>query len=422
MKFIIYLSLLFIGLQVHCHHIPGHHDEQKSLSEHRHHHLGKKQTIDCHKLPDFNRDFAFKLYSLVSSDQASKNIFFSPLSISIVFSMLALGAKSETQSQIYKGLAFNLSAIEEEEIHGGFQQLIHTLNDPSNTAQITTGNSFFIQESLQLLPKFLEDVDTLYNAEGFTADFMNATAAEKQINNYVANKTNGKIAHAVEDLDSSTVMVLLNYIFFKADWKKPFSSDLISKEDFFVDENTVVKVDLLNRLGYYKYIHDEDLSCWVVEVPYKGDDVTAWFILPDGGKLRDVEDALSKRTMSKWEKSFNNYHNINLSIPKLALSGSYDVKDLLQRMGVTDAFSDSANLSGITGEPNLKVSEAIQKAVLDVNERGTEAAAVTVMEIAPRGGQVPTTLKFNRPFMMFLLHKSTCSILFMGKILNPTEK
>ncbi|XP_015267757.1 PREDICTED: serpin A3-6-like [Gekko japonicus] len=134
------------------------------------------------------KDFAFRLYNHVASDPASKNIFFSPLSISIAFSMLALGAKSETQSQVYKGLAFNLSETEEEEIHRGFQLLIPIRNDPNNTAQVKIGSSFFIQESLKLLPKFLEDVATLYNAEGFTTSFENATVAEKQINNYVADK------------------------------------------------------------------------------------------------------------------------------------------------------------------------------------------------------------------------------------------
>ncbi|KAH0620393.1 hypothetical protein JD844_020801 [Phrynosoma platyrhinos] len=424
----IYLSSLLIVLQVYCLHHPGHNDgpdghgdkiifeDQDSPVEEE---QGKK-TKYYEKIAPNNADFAFRFYRHITFHTTSKNIFFSPFSISTAFAMVALGARSKTQSQIYEGLAFNLSVMEENVIHKGFHQLLQVLSNPNNKAQVNTGNALFIEESLKVLPKFLEDIKGLYTAEGFSSNFSNSTATEKQINEYVQNKTHGKITQAVEDLDPSSVMVLVNYIFFKAHWENPFDKDYTREEDFFPDANTTVKVQMMYRQGYYNFLYDNDLSCWVVEVPYKGD-TSAFFILPDDGKMKQVEGALSVETLAKWKASLT-LREIHLLIPKLSISASYNVKELLQKMGITDAFSDNADLSGITGECNLKVSKAVHKAVVDIRESGTEAAAVTVIEISPRFGGPSTSIKYNHPFLFLIINKSTHTVLFAGKIVNPTEK
>ncbi|XP_067319072.1 alpha-1-antiproteinase-like [Anolis sagrei] len=428
MKPIIYLFFFLIGLHVHCHHLPGHHNDQETDEnpvEHQHQHLEEGQdnkTAKCHKIAPSNADFAFTLYRQIAADGTGRNVFFSPVSISTCMAMLSLGAKSETQSQIHKGLAFNLSEIEEKEIHEGFHHLIHMLNRPNNKAVVNIGNALFIEESLKLLPKFLEDAKTLYESEAFSSNFQNTAIAEKQINDYVENKTHGKIPQAVDDLDASTVMVLLNYIFFKAFWEDPFSTLSMMEEDFFVNANTTVKVNLMSKESYYKYLHDDDLFCSVVEIPYKGD-ASALFILPDEGKMQQVEDRLGKGHLSKWAKTLE-YQKVDLYIPKFSLSTSYDVTSFLQTMGVKNVFGDNADLSGIVEEGDLKVSRVIHKAVVDVHETGTEAAAVTVIEIQYMSLQIPPppVFKCNRPFLFLIFEKITNSILFFGKVVNPKEK
>nr|XP_060612133.1 alpha-1-antitrypsin-like [Anolis sagrei ordinatus]XP_060612142.1 alpha-1-antitrypsin-like [Anolis sagrei ordinatus] len=430
MKSIINLPLLLTILQVCCHHLPGHdgfqddhgennpHEHQYSLSREE---QGEKSP-DYHKITPSNTDFAFRFYRNIASDPDGNNIFFSPLSISTAFALLALGAKSETHDEIYKGLSFDLLEIKEKEIHEGFHQLLHVLNQPNNKAQVNLGNGLFIEPSLKFLPAFLEDAKNVYGADGFSTNFSSPRVAKKQINYYVQNKTDGKIACALDELDASTVMVLVNYIFFKAYWENPFDTHFIRERDFFVDANTTVKVNMMHRKGYYKFIYDGDLFSWVVELPYKGD-ATAFFILPDEGKLEHVESALAKEHLSKWTQSFR-HENIRLIIPKFSISATYDVKDLLEKMGITAVFNDTADLSGITGEQNLKVSKVIHKAVLDVNESGTEAAAVTTIEFMLRSAQLqpPLTISYNKPFLVIIVHQSTESILFIGKILDPTKK
>ncbi|XP_014739977.1 PREDICTED: alpha-1-antitrypsin-like [Sturnus vulgaris] len=373
------------------------------------------------KLVFSNADFAFSFYKMVTSEAKDKNIFFSPISISASFAMLALGAKAVTLTQILEGLAFNLKKTREQEIHEGFCQLIHMLNRSNSEFQLSLGSAVFIEETLKPLQKFLDDVKSFYESEVFSTDFNNSVGAESQINSYIEEKTNGKIVKLVENLDPLTAMVLINYVFFKAHWEKPFSTALTKQEDFFVDQKTSIKVDMMYRKGYYRNYFDEDLSCWLVQIPYNGN-VAALFVLPDEGKMKQVEDALLKRTVTKWEKSLQD-RKIHLHIPKFSISGTYDVKKIVQQMGMVNLFTEQADLSGITEEPGLMVSKVIHRAMLNVHENGTEAAGATVKEITWRSGDFPRPprVRFNRPFLLMILDKFTHTVLFIGKIVNPQK-
>ncbi|NWH92626.1 A1AT antiproteinase, partial [Aegithalos caudatus] len=371
------------------------------------------------KLAPSNADFAFKLYKQIRDETDDKNIFFSPLSISTAFTMLTLGARSNTLRELYKGLAFNLTQLEEQEIHEGFQHILQLLNDPNREAHLNMGNALFINNKVELLQKFLDDVRNFYHAEAVSTNFQNPSEAIKEINKYVETKTHGKIVDLVKSLDPQTMMVLINYIFFRGYWETPFNSWNTGDYDFFLDAKNSVKVKMMQQSQYFNVHRDENLSCWVVEIPYKGN-VTSLFVLPDEGTMKQVEDALLKETVSNWLRSLEQRY-IYLDLPKFSVSCSYDVKSLFEKMGVTEVFSDRADLSGLA-KSLLKVSKAIHKATVDVRENGTEAAAVTLLEIAAMSLPFPPLhhITFNRPFLMMIIDKTTDGVLFLGKIVDPT--
>ncbi|KAM7024480.1 alpha-1-antitrypsin-like [Acridotheres tristis] len=421
MKAMLPLCLLVAVLHLSAHsltetdHHPDQHEPTDPQEQHSH---GEDPLESCQRIVPSNTDFAFQFYRQAAAQEPAKNIFFSPVSISAALALLSLGSRGSSQTQVLEGLAFNLTNIQKEEIHRGFGQLLLLLSRPGSQVQLSMGSTLFMDKHLKPMKSFLKDIKRLYRGKAVSSSFQNSTEAKKEINDYVKNKTCGNINQILEDLDPNTLMVIVNYIYFKAYWENPFNIERTHKDYFHVNAKTSVEVEMMVRDGFYKAYSDRKLSCKVVQIPYKGD-VAAFFILPNKGKMKQLEHALTKRTVSKWERSLQRWR-MELHIPKLSISGTYDLKRILMNMGVTDVFSDRADLSGITGNPDMKVSKATHKALLKIHENGTEAAAVSSIDFLPHS--VPPTVKFDHPFLLLIVDQYTQSILFMGKIVDPTQK
>ncbi|XP_051834405.1 alpha-1-antiproteinase-like [Antechinus flavipes] len=399
--------LIVAGL---CSLIPSHLAEEPPASEDTEHPLSAS-----HRISPYMADFGFDFYRLLISKSNTTNVFFSPVSIFTAFTLLALGAKSATHDQILQGLRFNLTEISEQEIFQGFQQLLNTLNRPGNELQLTTSNGLFIDKKLKVVEKFLEDSKKLYGSDTFSINFEDKEAAKKQINDYVEKETKGNIVDLIQDLSPEAVFVLVNCIFFKGKWEKPFEAELTEERSFHVDAETTVPVQTMHRLGNFQVTYDGDLACWVVAMNYLGN-ATAFFILPDAGKLEQVENALSKELIEKWSR--NLYRRaIDLYFPKVSISGKYDL-NILSDLGIIDVFGEKSDLSGITQEAKLKLSQALHKAVLNIDEKGTEASGATFLEAIPMS--IPPTITFDRPFLSVIYHTETRNMLFLGKIVNPS--
>ncbi|XP_053553490.1 serine protease inhibitor A6 [Bombina bombina] len=416
MKVLLNLSLL-ITLVLASDHDASHEVKKDHKDDHEVEQI--KKSVE--QIAPANMEFSIDLYKHVASSlekSSPSNIFFSPLSISTAFAMLSLGAKSKTHKQILESLKLNQTTISEEEIYKAFGHLIRTLNKNKSHLKVNIGNAVFVQESLNLVKSFVDDLKHHYNAELRVSDFTKPKIAEQQINDYVKNKTEGKIDQLLKDLDPNTQLVLLNYILFKGEWVHTFNPESTHLGNFIVDDNTTVHVPMMSRSGRYKIFQDEEHSCVVVQLPYK-DNAYMLLVIPQLGKIHDIEKALSVEKITKWTNS-TVYRTMRLYLPKFSISASLNLNDILSGMGMKNVFSASADLSGITEGGGLKVSKAIHKAVLDVNEKGTEAAAATAIEMTRLASF--ESERVDRPFLLLICNQDTNSILFMGRVVDPTEK
>ncbi|KAM6992693.1 alpha-1-antitrypsin homolog [Tautogolabrus adspersus] len=387
-------------------------DHQSHGSEHSH-----TGAISCNKLSSPNADFAFALYKSLNAKAApGKNIFYSPLGISTALSMVSAGARGETHSQLFSSLGY--SAFNQTQVNEAYKHLFDIHGRSQENFQLDVGNAAAVRSGFNPLEKFLNNVKQFYQGEIFNVNHNNPSEAEAEINRFIANKTQDKIKDMVKDLDPDMALVLINYVYFKGMWEKPFDSDMTHEEDFHVDKTTKVKVDMMTRTGYYKAYWDQVNHTTVVMLPYKGN-ASMMIILPDEDKMKEVEGHINKDYIKHLQDSLH-IRYIDLSLPKCSISADAALENTLKEMGITNAFEDKADFSGISEEYKLKISKASHKAVLSVTEMGTKAAAVSIMEFIYYS--LPPSITINRPFLVFILENSTGSILFMGKVTDPTAK
>ncbi|XP_008592160.1 PREDICTED: serpin A12 [Galeopterus variegatus] len=363
-----------------------------------------------------NTDFGFKMLKKLASSSPGKNVFFSPLSISTAFSMLCLGAQDSTLAEIKQG--FDFMRMSEKDLHEGFHYLIHRLNQDNQNIKLSLGNTLFMDQRLHPQQKFLTEAKNLYNAETVPTNFQNLEDAQKKINNYISQKTHGKINNLIRNIDSGTVMLLTNYIFFRARWQHEFDPNATKEEDFILGRNKSVKVPMMFRGGMYEVGYDDQLSCAILEIPYH-ENITATFVLPDEGKLEHVVEGLQEDIFARWKKLIS-HRVVDVFIPKLHITGTYDLKKTLSDMGITKIFEEHGDLTRISPNRSLKVGKAVHKAELKMDERGAEGAAGSGVQTLPM--ERPINFKINRSYLLIIYEKITPSMLFLGKIVYPGGK
>ncbi|XP_021010373.1 serine protease inhibitor A3B-like [Mus caroli] len=373
-------------------------------------------------LASLNTDFAFILYKKLALKNPHKNIVFSPFVIATALASLSLGAKGKTLEEILELLMFNVRETPEADIHQCFEHLLQRLSQPGDQVQISTGNALFVEKPLKILAEFKEKARALYQTEVFTADFQQPCQATKLINDYVSNQTQGKIKELISDLEERTSMVMVDAILFTGKWKVPFDPDDTFMGKFILDSKRSVKVSMMKienlRTPYFR---DEELKCTVVELNYKSN-VKAMFILPDQGRMQQVEASLQPETLRKWRKSLRPRMIDELHLPKFSLSQHYNLEDILPELGIRELFSTQADLSGITGAKNIIVSQIVHSAVLNMTEQGTEADATMMFEYDFLSAKIkPTIVSVEVKFLYIVLVPSSEFILFMGKVINPLE-
>jgi serine protease inhibitor len=368
-----------------------------------------------------NTKFAFKLFRELVAEDGNENIFVSPLSVSTALAMTYNGAGGTTKDAMAKTLDFGSMSL--EKVNQEYSNLIESLENADQAVKILIGNSLWMKNEFEPLVKstFIERVQTSYHSEVFTRDFGNPETLN-DINGWVSQKTEGNIAELIKTIDPEIVMFLVNALYFKSDWVTQFNEAATLKQDFFLPEGNTVTVDMMSTLGTFSYYSGENFE--VARLPYGRDKIAMYVFLPDEGVSLDSFIAnLNQTTHEDYISRLSSVSDLEVKLPKFKVE--YGVKRLnrvLEKLGMEIAFNpNGANLSGIASPTsgNLYISYVDHKAIIDVNEQGTEASAATSVGIGLTA--LPPGFVVNRPFFFEIRDDRSGSVLFMGKVVNPAQ-
>lgn len=363
-----------------------------------------------------NMDFAMNLYRRISL-YSDKNVFFSPLSISTSFAALLMATGGDTREEILTGLNLqHLGKSNHPELIPHLFQLLHENITQNGSLQLDQHMAMFISEKLDIERVFEEQMKEYFEAEIKTVDFSNAGQCMTYINDYIKGKTKGRLKDMLSTLDAETELMLINTIFFRGEWTSPFNPNLTKTSPFYIDNYNVVQVQMMFREAKFSMGRDHSLGAKVLKLPYDYG-VSMLILLPNKGvDYTAVDDEINAERFQGWIENMREM-KVEVHLPKFKMEESYELHKLLPDMGISTLFTNIANLTNLHKNRELKVSEVLHKAVIDVDETGTTAAAATTAGIIPYS--LPPTFIANRPFFFFIYHEDTNALLFMGRVINP---
>jgi serpin B len=379
--------------------------------------LPKKIANNDTRLVNANNKFGFKLFSEILKNNSSKNnIFISPSSVAIALAMTYNGASGSTQQAMAKTL--ELQGMSLPEINSAYASLKELLEKPSEKVQLTIANSLWARKDVSFQPDFLKTTQNFYKAQVTNLDFQDVTAPNT-INNWVKQKTNGKINKIVETIKPDEVLFLINAIYFKGKWSDEFDKTQTAEHPFHLISGKQKQHPMMSQTGDYRYYENEQFQA--VSLPYGLDRKISFYIfLPkQNSNLNVLYQNLSLENWEKWMTQFREQEGF-IRLPRFKTDYDVTLNDALKALGMEEAFSDKANFSNM-GQ-NLTISQVKHKTFVEVNEEGTEAAAATSVGIQAtslRQQPEPFRMIVDRPFFCAIRDNQTGSILFMGSILEP---
>jgi len=362
--------------------------------------------------------FALDFFKQASLDEKG-NIFFSPFSLSTAMGMTYAGAKGVSQDQIAKVFHF---APNSEKFHKQQGNILKRLNAKTDSVQLNIVNSLWAEKTYPFKGSYSTLMKKAYSAKVRPMDFINKPEESRlTINRDIYKSTNEKIKDLLPlgSLNNLTRLVLTNAIYFKGEWKIKFQKERTSEANFHITPQNVIKCKMMGVKSEFNYYEGSKFQA--LELPYAGGNFSMVIILPAANQpLDELSNSLSNTSFDDIFKGFNN-EEVIVSIPKFKLSKGYQLKEILSNMGMPQPFTDDADFTRMTSLSNLKISDVYHKAFIEVNEQGTEAAAATAVVIAMKSIGHDTFFIANRPFLFLIREKSANTILFMGRIVDPTK-
>ena len=377
---------------------------------------------DIDSLVDGNNAFGLDLYQ--SLRDRDENLILSPFSISLALAMTYSGAKGETEAQMADVLNFP----SQQETHPAFNALDLALEDTGivldkdqEPMQLDIANAVFAEQTFTFLPDFLDTLSVNYGAGIRLMDFVNnPNPSRKEINHWVSDETKDKINDLLpeDSITTDTKMVLVNAIYFKADWLSPFDANDTYDGTFKLLDGSEVTVPMMGQRMSIPYFVGDGYAA--AEIPYAGESAAMTLLVPDEGRFEEIESQLDGAMFNEMISNLTQT-DVTLRMPKFEYDSSFMLSDTLALMGMPLAFDpDSADFSGMTDQQALYIGNVIHKAFVAVDEEGTEAAAATAVIMEGATAMMPDNmLVIDRPFIYFIRDLESGQILFIGRVLNP---
>ncbi|KAM5167148.1 serpin B6-like [Callospermophilus lateralis] len=376
-------------------------------------------------LLEANGTFALNLLKTLGED-SSKNVFYSPISISSALAMVLLGAKGTTAVQMAQVLSLNKSSSSGDgDVHRGFQSLLTEVNKTDAQYLLRTANRLFGEKSYDFLSSFKDSCQKFYQAEMEDLDFLNATEESRNhINTWVAKKTEDKITELLSpgSLNTNTKLVLVNAIYFKGNWDKQFDKELTQERPFKVSKNEEKPVQMMFQKSTFKMTYIGEIFTKILVLPYVSEELNMIIMLPDEHiDLKTVEKELTYEKYIEWTSpDLMDEEEVEVFLPRFKLQENYDLEEVLRSLGMTDAFDEArADFSGMSSRRDLHLSKVVHKSFVEVNEEGTEAAAATAAIMMMRCMRFTARFCADHPFLFFIQHSRTRGILFCGRVSSP---
>jgi len=365
-----------------------------------------------------NSRFSFKLFEQLAKAQAGKNILVSPASVALTLAMIYNGASGETQEGMAKALEWPGMSL--TEINQANAVLRTILASADAKVQLNIANSLWARNGLVFKPEFIQRNQIFYAAEVNNVDFAAATAPAL-LNNWVKQKTNGKINKIVDRIPGDAVLYLLNAIYFKGNWATPFDKSKTKDGQFTLPSGAKKKLPLMSQNGRFRYFENEKFQA--VSLPYGAGRMSMYVFLPaKNSNLKAFQAELSATNFESWTSELRSTEG-NIALPRFKLEYEITLNNTLKALGMETAFDpERANFGAMYTKPpsaNVFISEVKHKTFVEVNEEGTEAAAVTSGGMQVTSFVPPFKMTVDRPFFCAIRDNQTGAILFMGAIVEP---
>jgi len=384
---------------------------------------GANALTEATAFANASRDLGWDLYRLLAAKEGG-NLFLSPYSIAAAMAMVTAGARGDTAAQLQRTLHTTGSG---ETLHPAFNALDSALaatasKDRAVPFELTTANSAWGQSGFDFERAYLETLARYYGAGVQLADFQHEPdSARKAVNRWVEERTKERIKDLLPagSVNTLTRLILVNAIYFKADWASPFEKELTSPGAFTTGAGARKDIPMMRRTGTYEYAKGDGVE--LLELPYAGNAASMAVLLPGQGTFAKAESALAQSAGSLLASVKST--RVAVTMPKWQFTSSFALKEALTALGATDAFdAGRADFSGMDGRKDLFLSDVFHKAFVRVDEKGTEAAAATGAVVGATSAPVDPPVQFtvDRPFIFLIRHRETGAVLFAGRVADPT--